>query len=126
MLKNKPIFGWGLGGFGAAFRFYQRAETRIVHNEGRVTLYDHIHDDWLERLAELGVVGFGLFVIPGMFWLWTAFRRTPIAAVDYWIIAGCIGLMIFAFGDMAFTNNSVAAAFALLLGLCTGNRGCEE
>jgi O-antigen ligase len=123
MLKKKPWFGWGLGGFGAAFRFYQRAETRVVQNEGRVTLYDHIHDDWLERLAELGIVGFTLFVTPGIFWLTRFVRTRPVPAVRHWLFVGCVGVLIFAFGDMAFANNVVAASFALLFPLATGIYG---
>jgi O-antigen ligase len=123
MLGKKPIFGWGLGGFGAAFRFYQRAETRVVANEGRITLYDHIHNDWLERLAELGVIGFGLFVTPGVLWLRRCVRTRPIFPFRYWLLAGCVGVLAFALGDMAFVNNVVAASFGLLLGFSTGNSG---
>jgi O-antigen ligase len=128
MLKTKPWFGWGLGGYGAAFRFYQRPETIIVHNEGRVTYFDHIHNDWVERLAELGFVGFSLFLAPGILWLRRARQGPPLPAVERWLFAGCVGLLIFAFGDMAFLNPTVAASFAILFSLAVsrGERFRQE
>ncbi len=117
MFKAKPWFGWGLGAYGAAFKFYQRPETRIVHNQGRVTLYDHAHNDWIERGAELGLIGFSLFLAPGLAWLWLARHARPFPILELWLLAGCAGLLLFAFGDMVFVNRAVAAAFAFLLPL---------
>lgn len=116
MIQAKPWFGWGLGGYGGAFRFYQRPETRVVHNNGRITLYDHPHNDWLEKLAELGFMGFGLFLAPGIWWL-TMARREGVFHRLRWLTIGCIGVLVFAFGDMVFANRAVAACFALLFPL---------
>lgn len=113
MIRDKPWFGWGLGGYGGAFRFYQRPETRVVHNSGRITLYDHPHNDWLERLAELGLIGFSLFLTPGLVWAWIALRRGFRFELQGWILAGCVGLLLFAVGDMVFVNRAVAVAFAV-------------
>lgn len=113
MIQDKPWFGWGLGGYGGAFRFYQRPETRVVHNNGRITLYDHPHNDWLERLAELGLIGFGLFLTPGIVWGWTAARRGFRFEPQGWILAGCLALLVFALGDMVFVNRAVAVSFAI-------------
>jgi O-antigen ligase len=117
MVTKKPWFGWGLGAYGAAFRFYQRAETRIVQNQGRVTLYDHIHDDWVERLAELGVIGFGLFLAPGIAWCAAARKKKSPGTLQFWLLAGSASVLLFAFGDMAFVNNTVSATFAVLFPL---------
>ncbi|MEO7413805.1 MAG: O-antigen ligase family protein [Opitutaceae bacterium] len=119
MVQAKPWFGWGLGGYGGAFRFYQRAETRVVHNQGRITLYDHPHNDWLERLAELGFVGFGLFLFPGFWWVMLA-QRTPASNLHRWLLVGCVGVLFFALGDMVFVNRAVAACFALFFPLALG------
>jgi O-antigen ligase len=117
MIRAKPWFGWGLSGYGGGFRFYQRPETRVVYNQGRITLYDHAHNDWLERLAELGVVGFTLFLVPGIVWMKTALRVGIRDGLERWILFGCLAVLIFALGDMAFINRSVAASFALLFPL---------
>jgi O-antigen ligase len=130
MIGDKPWFGWGLSGYGGGFRFYQRAETRVVHNEGRITLYDHAHNDWLERLAEFGVIGFSLFVTPGIYWLVKAYRFGLRGSAERWLLYGGIAVLVFAFGDMAFVNRTVAASFAVLFPLAlrpgmrgTGSRG---
>lgn len=122
MLRDKPWFGWGLGAYGAAFRSYQRPETIIVHNEGRITLYDHIHNDWLERAVELGLIGFALFLAPGVYWLLASRRGEPRPPLERWLLAGSVGLLIFALGDMAFLNPVVAASFAFFFPLALAGR----
>lgn len=122
MISAKPWFGWGVGGFGGAFREYQRPETRIVHNQGRVMLFDHPHNDWLEKLVELGFVGFGLLLIPGVVWVGLAWRAAPRSEQDRWILVGCGGLLIFALADEVFLNRAVASSFALLFPLALHSR----
>jgi O-antigen ligase len=116
MVVDKPWFGWGLGAYPAAFRFYQRPETRIVHNEGRITLYEHAHDDWLERLAELGGVGLCLLIAPGVFWIYRARSKLAAGGLRRCVVGGCLAALAMACGDMVFVNQSVAAIFAFLLG----------
>ncbi|MEO6569816.1 MAG: O-antigen ligase family protein [Opitutaceae bacterium] len=117
MIRDKPWFGWGLSGFGGGFRFYQRPETRIVYNQGRITLCDHAHNDWLERLVEFGFIGFSLFIAPGVVWFRIATRLGPRGLLEHWTLIGCVAVMVFALGDMAFINRAVAASFALLFPL---------
>jgi O-antigen ligase len=117
MIGDKPVFGWGLGAYGAGFRFYQRPETRIVYNQGRITLYEHAHDDWIERLAELGLVGYALFLAPGIYWLRQGLWHRKLRPSALWLFAGCVGVLLFALGDMVFVNTVVASSFAVLFAL---------
>lgn len=117
MVGDKPVFGWGLGGFGGGFRFYQRPETRVVHNQGRITLYNHPHNDWLEKLVELGVLGSILLLVPWISWIKLAAHAGPRSESERWILIGCAGLLVFALGDAVFINRAVAASFALLFPL---------
>jgi len=119
MVLEKPVFGWGLGAFGAGFRKFQRPETIVVFNEGRETRYEHCHNDWMERWVELGCLGFILMAAPVLYWL-NDLRRKCILPVDpllYWTLAGLGVLWLFAVGDMVFDNRSVAGIAALLTGL---------
>ncbi len=116
MLAKKPVFGWGLGAYGAAFQEFQRPATITLHNDVP-TRYSHPHNDWLEWLAEFGLVGCLLLWLPGAFWL---IRSKPISR-----FAGSTGplmiswgvLVLFAFGDMAFRNASVLVGFLSLAAL---------
>ena len=127
MVAERPVFGWGYGAFGAAFRNYQRKETIILFNEGRETRYDHCHNDWMERLVELGFLGFSLMVLPV---LWGIKRLIPvlskIEASRYWIFLGLVALWVFASGDMAFVNRSVCGVAAILTGFVLNIRGLES
>ena len=120
MIAAKPVFGWGLGGYGAAFQHYQRPETIQQHGEAQ-TRYQHPHDDWLERITELGIVGFLLLLTPGIAWLkrYRQTRNPSLSVIP--VLIGCFVLLLFAFGDMAFANRSVSASFGLLWGLAMAN-----
>lgn len=123
MIADKPWFGWGLGAYGAGFQAYQRLETRGGLQGARLTLYEHAHNDWLERLAELGTIGFALFIFPGIAWIYSRLmRKIPMLGPERWILTGCIAVLIFALGDMAFANRTVAAAFAILFPLSLHSR----
>ena len=62
IIKDNPIFGTGLGTFNYIFPKYQPVGIIAKH-------YTYAHSDFLELLSEIGIVGFSLFVICG---LWTA------------------------------------------------------
>jgi O-antigen ligase len=117
MIGEKPMFGWGLGAYGAAFRGFQRADTRIVHNNGRVTLYEHPHDDWLELLAELGFVGMILLLTPWLYWLKRAKHSKRLNGSRFWMMMGCAAIAVFAIGEIIFFNRAVAATFAVMFAM---------
>lgn len=125
MVKEKPLTGWGLGAFGAGFRKFQRPETIIVYNQGRSTLYDHCHNDWMERLVELGFVGMGLFSAPVLFWwirrVWRHRGLCDATTLRFWLLCGLCCVWFFALGDIAFDNRSVAAIVSLLAGVVFGD-----
>ncbi len=116
MIAAKPVFGWGLGGYQSAFQQYQRPETISMHGN-TPTRYEHPHNDWLERLAELGLVGSLLFFTPGCIWLVRALRHGMHSWSMQVVLIGCAVLLVFALGDMAFANRSVTGVFCLLFGL---------
>jgi O-antigen ligase len=88
-----------------------------VHNNGRVTLYEHPHNDWLEFLTELGVVGFSLLLAPAAYWIHRARKIGRLSGSRFWLMAGCIGVLIFAVGEIIFFNRAVAATFAVCLAI---------
>jgi O-antigen ligase len=66
MVGDFPLVGAGFGTFPSAFPVYEDAglDNPLVH----------AHNDYLENLAELGLVGFGLLLAGVLFLYVTAFR----------------------------------------------------
>ena len=66
IVKAFPLFGVGLGGYESAFyRFKTVAPMYTV---------DYAHNDFLQVLAEMGILGFGLGVALLLLVLWSAIR----------------------------------------------------
>ncbi|MFQ6110000.1 MAG: O-antigen ligase family protein [Candidatus Aminicenantales bacterium] len=78
IVSDFPLFGTGLGTFASIYPAYESYER--ITNPGRLT---HAHNDYLEYLAELGVVGTGLLLGGILFMAFNAFmmwrlRRHPL------------------------------------------------
>lgn len=58
MFLDKPIWGWGLG----TYRFVINDSDRYLGNEHEYA-FVHAHNDWLQYMAEVGMVGFLLLAI---------------------------------------------------------------
>jgi len=58
MFLDKPIWGWGLG----TYRFVINDSDRYLGNEHEYA-FIHAHNDWLQYMSEVGIVGFLLIAI---------------------------------------------------------------
>jgi O-antigen ligase len=54
MFRQKPILGWGLGTFAVVYPQFRSFYTNFFVNEA--------HNDYLQLLADTGVVGFGIMI----------------------------------------------------------------
>jgi O-antigen ligase len=55
MIKDRPLWGFGLGSFNTVYPAYAPVDTGLF--------VEHAHDDWLEWMAEGGVVSTGMFCL---------------------------------------------------------------
>lgn len=63
MLRDRPVWGWGFGSHRYLYQIYARDEYR--HPSGVVRhIKEFAHNDWMQYLPELGVVGFVLLLTP--------------------------------------------------------------
>jgi len=89
IIRNYPIFGTGLGTFNYIFPKYQPVGIVAKH-------YTYAHSDFLELLSEIGMIGFSLFVICGLWSVAYLFRRYS-RRHDPWVT----GMSICVFGSLA-------------------------
>jgi O-antigen ligase len=78
MLRDRPIWGHGFGSHRYLYQIYARDEYRFESG-----VVEHIkefaHNDWMQYLAELGVAGFGLLLLPPLALMrryWRGLRRS--------------------------------------------------
>ncbi len=94
-------------------------------------IWTHAHNDWLQFLAETGVVGAALGVwilFAGGRQAWRNLKETSstaTGAILMGMIAGCVGLMIHGWLDFNFHVPANAANFAVLAAVLT-RRGWDE
>jgi len=106
---------WGGTGFGTLVVAYPRYASFY---DGRVV--DHAHNDYLELLADAGIVGgaLGLCLIVALYWRGLANLRGAKSAVARAAIAGapsaCTGLLLHSFVDFNLHIPSNAMIFLLL------------
>jgi O-antigen ligase len=103
IFKNHPVIGVGIGGFAAAFNVeLEKDPARIIfYSYGRVA-----HNDYLQILTELGIVGLLLWIVFITEIFKKGFRtkvilerlkETYLAAIIRGLISGLFGLMIASF-----------------------------
>ncbi len=84
IVKDYPVFGTGLGTFSYIFPKYQM--ERLPH------IFMYAHNDFLELLSEIGVAGFSLFVISGL-WFAAGLLSRFYKRNDLYITGLCIGIL---------------------------------
>src|SRR5271165_2535036 len=81
MFANKPVLGWGLGTFPVVYPQYRSFYTNFFVNEA--------HNDYLQLLCEMGLLGFGTMV-----WFLVVLYRSAMPKIDNWMsdVSGAVTL----------------------------------
>ncbi|MBF0308912.1 MAG: O-antigen ligase family protein [Magnetococcales bacterium] len=114
-IANYPMFGSGGGTFQYTFPLYRPEK---IHR-----FYDHTHNDYLEMLADFGVVGFSLLALAtGICW-WIMLRsylkrRDPLArGLLFASLSGTLSLALHGLYDFNLQIPSNAFYFVVLLAM---------
>jgi O-antigen ligase len=70
LFLDSPVTGWGAGSFRHIFPIAQRSYPDILttqHNGKKMLVWDNAHNDYVQALAELGLVG---FAFPALMLFW--------------------------------------------------------
>ena len=120
IVRDHPAFGVGLGGFASAFPRYRSA--------GVVNRWEETHNDYLQAVAETGVLGAALIAWGGLSLALTLRRRTPrqdapTRAVRIGLSAGCAAFLTHELVDFngQIPANAFAFAAALAGAVCNGS-----
>jgi len=114
MFRHKPILGWGLGTFPVVYPQFRSFYTNFFVNEA--------HNDYLQLLAEMGLVGFGL-----MIWFVVLGYRRALRKIKNWnsdvscattlaCTLGFTGILVHSFFDF---NLQIPANAALFYVFCS-------
>jgi O-antigen ligase len=71
VFRSKPVLGWGLGTFPVVYPQYRSFYTNFFVNEA--------HNDYLQLLCEMGLLGFGTMV-----WFLIVLYRTALRQIRNW------------------------------------------
>ncbi|HEY6337937.1 MAG TPA: O-antigen ligase family protein [Candidatus Sulfotelmatobacter sp.] len=114
MFRQKPVLGWGLGCFPVAYPQFRTFYTNFFVNEA--------HDDYLQVLVEMGLLGFGTVI----WYLVVLFRRASRkiriwpsevgGAVTLACLLGVAGILVHSAVDF---NLEIPANAALFYVFCT-------
>ena len=114
MFRSKPVLGWGLGTFPVVYPRFRSFYTNIFVNEA--------HNDYLQLLSEMGVLGFGVMV-----WFLVVVWRKGLAKIGNWMsdvsgavalacLLSCTGILVHSAVDF---NLQIPANAALFYVLCS-------
>lgn len=123
VIREHPLLGAGLGAFGV---IYTRFDTR-----NGIFRLEQAHNDYLQVLADAGIVGalLGLFFIIMLFRKGFARRQTEDVfrrGVATGALAGCFAVLVHSFFDFTLHTTSNALLFLVLAALATLNGRVEQ
>ncbi|HET6177412.1 MAG TPA: O-antigen ligase family protein [Candidatus Sulfotelmatobacter sp.] len=114
MFRNRPVLGWGLGAFPVVYPQFRSFYTNFFVNEA--------HNDYLQLLTEMGLLGFGIMV-----WFLIVLLRHAIPKIGIWTsdVGGAVtlactlsvsGILVHSLFDF---NLQIPANAALFYVFCT-------
>jgi len=124
VIRHHPITGTGLGAFGMAY-------TQFDSSSGALLRLEQVHNDYLQVLADTGVIGaaLGLFFIVTLFRMGFARRESEDvfrSGVATGALAGCFAVLVHSFFDFTLHTTSNALLFLVMAALATLNGRVEQ
>jgi len=112
LASRKPVFGWGLDSYAAAFRLIQPRPLQ-AHRQYELS-YANAHSDWLQSLAETGFFGTTLLVLMALVPLLAGWSRRNWTVISGYALTGCALVALYAWIEFPFANAAVMISFWLM------------
>jgi O-antigen ligase len=109
MANDRLLFGWGMGSYPTVFTLYNSLKPNA---DGLPQIYHDAHSDWLQSVAELGLVGTALIgtsvLIPAL-----SIRRLSLSTIPYFLVLGCALVVAYSWIEFPFGNVAVVLSWWL-------------
>lgn len=112
MFKDHPVLGVGLG------QYKDNYQQKYISPKAKEPNLEHAHNNFMQMLAENGMVGFLGFMAMFTYIIWYNFRKF-LTSKNIYSIAICavsITLLLQGFTEFNFGNSAVVKAYWLILG----------
>ena len=115
MARDRLAYGWGAGCFRFGFPIYQMRYDKIAYDwQHQRMFWEHAHNDWVQVLAEFGIVGCSIiasllacavaYAVRSRFW------RNPVAAV---LAIALATTLLHAWVDFPFQNPAILTTWCV-------------
>jgi len=113
MARDRLAFGWGMASYPHTFPIYN---TQSYGKADRLPLmYHDAHNDWLQTLAEFGVVGSALIALCALCPLLAFRNRLRTNPISAYLFGGCLLILLYAWLEFPFGNTAVRLSFWICL-----------
>ncbi len=109
LVRRQPVFGWGLNSYGVAF---QLIRPRSIQPQRQYeSSYETAHNDWLQSLAETGVVGTALLLLTLALPLASLTRSSLRHPLVVYPLTGLGVILLYACVEFPFSSGAVLFLF---------------
>jgi hypothetical protein len=112
MARDKLWFGWGMNSYPHVF--YRLYNTRESRADRLPVFYHDAHSDWLQSLAEHGLVGSALLALCALVPLWHLRRASSLGPVAGYLFIGGLLVLLYAWIEFPFGNLAVLLTWWVL------------
>ncbi|MCC6414944.1 MAG: O-antigen ligase family protein [Opitutaceae bacterium] len=109
MARDRLLFGWGLASFPNVFTIYNTQNRGTADNLPHY--YHDAHNDWLQTLAELGIVGAVLLALCAVLPFWRFRHVVGRSFISLYLLCGCAVLLLYAWVEFPFGNVAVGICY---------------
>ena len=109
MARQRLAFGWGMGSFPTVFTLFN---TQVSKVDRIPIVYHDAHSDWLQSVAEIGLVGTAL-IGAAVLLPWKRARWSDMTPIPFFLLTGMLLVAMYAWIEFPFGNVAVVLSWWL-------------
>jgi O-antigen ligase len=112
MARARPIFGWGMDSYPYVFQLFN-SQDHPNPLDHLPNYYVDAHSDWLQAVAEHGLVGGAVLALCALAPFSVLRHRRPLGVIPLYLLAGCGLIVLYAWVEFPFGNTAVVLCWWL-------------